>query len=63
VSLVGPEFFNLQRAPASVLSESEQLQANSEAVGNVAVQLDRHFATAPLRLAHAGQSNKLAGNS
>lgn len=63
VSLVRPEFFNLQFAPAVVLRESEQPQAYSEPVGNVAVQLHCDFAMSPLRFPHAGQGNELAGDS
>ena len=58
-----PEFFDPQLAPAVVLRESEKLQANSEPVGNIAVQLDCDFATASLRFSHAGQGDELAGDS
>ncbi len=62
VALVGPEFFNLQLAPAVVWRQSEQPQAYSEPVGNVAVQLDCDFAMAPLRFPHARQGDELVAD-
>ena len=58
-----PEFFDLQFAPAVVLRQSEQLQANSEPVRNIRVQLHRDFAVASLRFSHAGQGDEVAGDS
>jgi hypothetical protein len=63
VPLVRPEFFNLQFAPAVILRKSEQLQANSKPVRNVAVQLDCDFATTSLRFPHARQGDELAADS
>lgn len=55
-----PKFFDVQLAPVAILRQSEQPQTNFKAVWNVAVQLDRDFATASLRFPHAGQGNELA---
>src|SRR5271165_3381258 len=60
---VRPKFFNPQLAPAVVGRKSEQPQADSEPVRNIAVQLDCDFATPPLGLPHTGQGNELAGDS
>jgi hypothetical protein len=62
-AFVRPEFFDLQRATAVVGRERGQPQSNLEPVGNVAVQLDRDFAVASLRLPHAGQGNEFAADS
>lgn len=63
ITFVRPKFLDLNFAPRAIFRQGPQLHAIAEAVCNIGVQLHRNFAAASLRLADAGQGNKLAGYS
>ena len=57
--LVRPELFHLNFAPRVVRTEGKQLQPNSKAIGNIAMNLDRNLAVATLRFYDTSQSDEL----
>jgi hypothetical protein len=60
---VRPTSRHFQLAPYAVCRHSAQLHAFGEPIANLAVQLNRNFATAALRLQDVGESDELVDYS